>query len=485
MTLHVPLTLGGPVLAWELLRGSRRFWPRILFLSYAVWLTFLFIGYLPAQNPDLTEPSRRTEWPTAEQVAFRITQYRQRMASAFVATFFAQQLAWLGLVIPAVTAGAIGLEKERDTLQALFGTELSDWQIVTGKLLGRLTILTWLAALGVPMAVAMAEIAGLPVARVLLGFLQAGVLAFALSALCILCSIWTKQTRDAILTFYSVIVLSYLGGSVLFATMPLPDWLNPWYVAEGMVDPNRSLDRLWPVAAHLTFYLLLGAACVGMATWTLRYASLRQLVDRPSRWLWAFRAPVGDKPVYWRERHVIGLAPLPVLRMVPGSLAKLGVVGFALVLVYVALDNAIGQSFIHAINTFQFTSAYRMLLNRDAERCVGEVVIMGIVILVLGPLVMLVRCAGAIAEEKRRKTWDDLLITPLDMEEILAGKLWGVLRAGTEYLVLYAVPYLVFSQLGNVPGVVIAVVFVIVTWFAMLTAATIGMGYSNLAGQGK
>src|SRR5206468_3829308 len=139
-----------------------------------------------------------------------------------------------------------------------------------------------------------------------------------------------------------------------FATLPLPAWLNPWYVVEGLVDPRRSFDGVVQVLVHLVFYLSLGLICVAVSTWSLQRASLRQLEDRPSRWVWAFRASVGDDPVYWREKYVIGLAPLPLLRMIPTWLARLGVFGFAVVLTYTGLRNAIGQSFLYAVQRFDF-----------------------------------------------------------------------------------------------------------------------------------
>ena len=67
-----------------------------------------------------------------------------------------------------MTAGALGHEKERGTLQALFGTELQSFEIVLGKLLGRLAILGQLGLIGLPLYLLMGGFAGLGLGRLLL-----------------------------------------------------------------------------------------------------------------------------------------------------------------------------------------------------------------------------------------------------------------------------------------------------------------------------
>jgi ABC-type Na+ efflux pump permease subunit len=172
--------------------------------------------------------------------------------------------------------------------------------------------------------------------------------------------------------------------------------------------------------------------------------------------------------------------------MVPRFLARLGVLAFALVLIYTGLTTAMGQNFTHALHQLDFGAAYEMYQRiESSNRLMEEVVIMGVVVLVLGPLVTFVRCAGSVSEEKRRKTWEDLLLTPLSIDEILTGKLWGVVSAGTEYLAFYAVPMLALSLLAGVGGVFLALVFIVLTWLGMLATASMGIGYSRIAAEGS
>ena len=54
---------------------------------------------------------------------------------------------------------------------------------------------------------------------------------------------------------------------------------------------------------------------------------------------------------------------------------------------------------------------------------------MGILLMLLGGLMLCMRCGGSIAGEKRRKTWEDLLLTGRTLEEIAWSKMLGVLQA--------------------------------------------------------
>src|SRR5438874_2453629 len=77
------------------------------------------------------------------------------------------------LLTPAVTAGAIGREKERGTLLAVFGTELTAGAIVTGKVLGRLAVLAQVLLTALPLLVLLAYVADFEPAQVAGAFLQA------------------------------------------------------------------------------------------------------------------------------------------------------------------------------------------------------------------------------------------------------------------------------------------------------------------------
>ena len=194
--------------------------------------------------------------------------------------------------------------------------------------------------------------------------------------------------------------------------------------------------------------------------------------------LWLFRPALRGNPVRWRETHIIGLAPLPFLRMVPKWMAMLGVFAFSFILVLSALSSILGQGFFPALRTLNF-DILRMEFGQYAPvRVYQELAVMGVILVFIGPLVVAVRCAGSISEEKRRKTWEDLVVTPLTFDEIIQGKMWGILGAATPYLAMYALPMLGFSLMVGAGGVMLTLLFVGGAWFLMFLAASLGMAYS-------
>src|SRR5437016_3051319 len=62
--------------------------------------------------------------------------------------FVAQQFIFLVLATPAVVAGAITDEKSQGTLQHLLTADLSSWEIVLGKFLGRMAQVGLIALIG-------------------------------------------------------------------------------------------------------------------------------------------------------------------------------------------------------------------------------------------------------------------------------------------------------------------------------------------------
>src|SRR5262249_54397952 len=154
------------------------------------------------------------------------------------------------------------------------------------------------------------------------------------------------------------------------------------------------------------FWTGVGVLCLVLAARCLRRASARQLERRPGRWLWLLRPRVGDDPVLWRERHVIGLAPLPWLRQVPTWMGLLRVFIFSALLA----GSMTHIHFLPALEQGDFKKALQMFrnFNQDAWGGGNEIIFLGLVQVVLGALVVGVRCADSVAEEKRRHTWEDL-----------------------------------------------------------------------------
>jgi ABC-type transport system involved in multi-copper enzyme maturation permease subunit len=145
MHLEVPLALGGPVLHWELVRSARRVWCRVLHYSFLAWLSFqsaLILGGWGEENNALTKV-RYARSPKLAKIDLGYERWatQRAQASSGLYSLLDQQLIIILLLTPVCAAGALGYEKEQDTLTALLGTQLQAREIVAGKFLGRLVLL--------------------------------------------------------------------------------------------------------------------------------------------------------------------------------------------------------------------------------------------------------------------------------------------------------------------------------------------------------
>src|SRR5579864_7391354 len=303
--------LGGPILEWELKRAGRGYLRKFFVFGYAAWLLLLALLVFYAARPPVGGP------PDPDEYYFDHLRAHHDQVMFFLDTYLAQILQYqLMLVIaitPALTASCLGQEKERGTFFFLFGTELTPRQIVLGKLLGRLVLLVPVIFTAVPLLVFMVSFTGQEFALIFLALIQQMIVAFTLGAVCLLIGIWVRRTADAVIVAYLVLAL---GCAAI-------RWLTPSLRHSFWLDPVASLEKMlnggsWvPFVVHLDVWALAGAGCLRLAWGQVREVCLRQPDQRPPRRVWAFRPPVGNDAIRWRECFIIGLAPIPILRMVP------------------------------------------------------------------------------------------------------------------------------------------------------------------------
>src|SRR5205814_2342384 len=113
----------------------------------------------------------------------------------------------------------------------------------------------------------------------------------------------------SLLASSAVIFLVYLALRTLLSRVSFPAWLDP---VGSLGDLRAGGGAGWPTAflIHLAAWAVVGTLCFVLVAGLLRWCCLRQQDSKPSRRLWAFRPAVADDSVRWRERYVIGLAPL-------------------------------------------------------------------------------------------------------------------------------------------------------------------------------
>src|SRR5439155_4729499 len=107
----------------------------------------------------------------------------------YLALLLQFQLMLVLAIVPALTASSLGQEKERGTLFALFGTQLTSRQILLGKLLGRLILIVPLILTTLPALVFMATLTGRGLTPLILALTQEAIFAIAVGAVCLLFAI--------------------------------------------------------------------------------------------------------------------------------------------------------------------------------------------------------------------------------------------------------------------------------------------------------
>src|SRR5262249_18472537 len=121
-----------------------------------------------------------------------------RFINSYVWAFVVQQFVLLLLLTPAFVAGAITDEKSGGTLQHLLTTNLSTWEIVVGKLLGRLAQLGMLALAGLPLMCLIAPFTGFNIISLIALATFTLLVLVAVGSITMLASVWSRQTRDAV-----------------------------------------------------------------------------------------------------------------------------------------------------------------------------------------------------------------------------------------------------------------------------------------------
>jgi ABC-type transport system involved in multi-copper enzyme maturation permease subunit len=388
----------GPVVSAELLRAGRRGRAHVLRWVYAAWLIaqLLYVFDQTHAPPYYNAPRPH---PTKAAAAF---------GQGVRDLILGQQFVLIVLVAPAFFAGAITDEKTRGTLQNLLAAYVTPADIVLGKLAARGLQVAALALVPLPILAAIGPLAGIPPEFLVAVVAVTVLVLFGLGGVSLLASVWTRQTRSAVIVTYVVL----LGGWSLAASGWVPGEWPTWFNAKRVlepavdrVDPGESFRRLGQAALA---WGGLGFVSTTLAVWRLRPAYLRQLEARPRPrlavgHLFARPRPARDV-LAWKERYV-GLR-VPAWFGVP-AVAVLGA----------------------GLTAYAFTNPVPLRMYRL------EVMLqLGLWSMLFATLVVGVRCSGAITGEREKQTWDGLMMTPLSVQEIVRGKLRGILRSTWPYL---------------------------------------------------
>src|SRR5262249_20878917 len=225
----------GPVFISECVANSRR-WQTYAIRSFGVAALLIAMATIAAPRVVLSAGNAGREYA--------------KLGESYFYAMIGVELALVMLAAPAATAGAICLDRARGTLAHVLITDLSDPEIVLGKLAARLLPVLGLVGCSWPVLAISALLGGIDPTALTLAF--AVILAIALlgCTLALALSVWARKTHEVLLATYTVWSLGLLlwpiwvgltGSGAPGPPSARPLLLfNPFYVAFApYADPGK------------------------------------------------------------------------------------------------------------------------------------------------------------------------------------------------------------------------------------------------------
>ena len=160
------------------------------------------------------------------------------LGESFFVAVIGTQLTLVFLAAPAATAGAICQDRARGTLTHMLMTDLTNREIVVGKLAARLAPVLSLIACTLPVLELLTLLGGVDPDALLGAFAVTLGLAVLGSSLALVFSLWAGKTHEALLGTYAVWGLWLLGRPMLIELGRAFGWNLPAPAAIGRSLPS-------------------------------------------------------------------------------------------------------------------------------------------------------------------------------------------------------------------------------------------------------
>ncbi len=457
----------GPIFNREFLTVPRR-WRH--YLGAAPYLGMLWIIGLTAWLATVGW----SRWPTLGETA--------RFGPLLFQLLTLVQLALFLFFAALSSASAVAQEKDRRTFILLLMTDLSDSEIVLGKLLGSLLPMGLLLLSSVPVLVFLVLLGGVDIVQVLQAVLVIGATALAAGSLGGLVALWRDRTFQslALTVLFLVLYLCLVRGLVVLpwllpagsaaqvrpeTVLRIQEWLDPFRALRSVQDPTEMLSSRVP-PAYAFSGVMIGLSVllnlVGVICLRIWNPSGEPIQQREAPSLEEGRVGVPPSGGFSTEKPPEGgtptmheMQPRTSIHAAPGKVRTVG-------------DNPIlwREIFTRAYGRrpLLVKLAYFVVLALICWSALGPVVrgervplavLYGLLpVGVLSLLLVSAQSATAITSERDTGALDLLLVTDLTPQEFIFGKLGGICYNTKEYLLppfLMAAVYGWYGQLATPP----------------------------------
>jgi ABC-type transport system involved in multi-copper enzyme maturation permease subunit len=493
----------GPVFFYDIVKTARRSNFALLRGVYAgTFLAVIFLVYYSYVSFGRSNSRTAGYWEVLWSPASVSRDNLARFGNQVVLYFSSVQMIAVLLLTPLCAAGAIAEEKERRTLDFILISELSDREIILGKLAGRMAYLVLFVATGLPILSIIQFLGGVDPNLVLASFIMTLLTMASLAGASVMMSTAVQKTRTAVFLTYLI-----LGGYLLTSSCCLAfpvGWItagNPFSAAVRLFAPGFGAGTdnvLWVAIEYSMFHIGIILFCFFVAAANLRVRANPEderapvvVVQRDPPTVKPFepalatggnwgpwevdtaavdryrarfypqvdpppkpKPPVGDASILWKELYAE-----PLIRVGPGGQTIgmiFGIMGLLLAAYVLLLGLAAAAS---SGNLSGFCNA----LARYAGTGVACLMLLGIAL----------RAAGTITTERDRQTLDGLLTCPWENRTILLGKWLGsILSVRKGWLLLGPLWGLALVTGGIHP---MALPLLLIAW-AAYAAFTAGLG---------
>jgi ABC-type transport system involved in multi-copper enzyme maturation permease subunit len=328
------------------------------------------------------------------------------------------QLALVLLVAPAATAGSICLDRARGTLTHMCVTDLTNSEIVLGKLAARLLPVLSLVVATIPVLALAGLLGGVIIEAIVSLTLITVTLAVFGCSLAMAISVRAAKTHEVLMAVYGIEAVWVLGPAIwgLLAETGIIPGAPSWFVA---INPFvlAWAPYAWPTYLTMGQFAGVLGGTLALSSFLVVYAIFRLRSDLAKRSVrttrlgsWVAKAharltawrpgPSLDKdPVLWREWR--RGRPSRLARVVWVLYITLAVAGTGWGIIEVSENHDRGAQFLEFVNGFQA---------------------------MFGLLLLSLAAPTVLAEERVRGSLDVLLATPLSTDRIVLSKWWGIYR---------------------------------------------------------
>jgi ABC-type transport system involved in multi-copper enzyme maturation permease subunit len=336
---------------------------------------------------------------------------------------------------PALSAGTLAVERDTRTLEYLLATDLTNWEIVLGKVASRLLQLGGVLASSLPIFALAMLLGGIAPQQLWQLSLFLAALLLLVVAISLIVSMHSLRGKDAILLAYRVLILLGVGipclGWLLQYCQVLPDWWNsllqfhPFVSVTSICNQSWAGTSAWPeLLLTVGVYFAASVILIGYVTVSLRKTLVSHADGAASVAKAPFATPhrpVSENPLWWKETLSSPLryrfSWLSILfRIIP---ALAGIIWVAILALEPPSQGMLQINCLHA-----------------AMFVVGSLGTMQI--LMLGA-----RAARLVSTERERDTWLTLISTPLETKQILRAKLLGNLWTARYVVIFLAAVWLI------------------------------------------